>query len=369
MNFINPETISYTEISCVVSHSQEIASYGNKALIVTGRYSAKKSGALDDILTALEKHNTAYIIFDQVEENPSVETVLMAAELGIKESTDFVIGIGGGSPLDAAKAISIMIKNPDKEYDYLFTPGDYDSLPVICIPTTCGTGSEATGVSVLTRHDLKTKVSMKKKLFPVLSLIDPSYLKSLSTSGIRNTSIDAMGHMIESFVNANATSQSKDYVLAGLNLWSKVKNYLSEEDHSDRPDIFWENLARSSNLGGYSIVQPGTSMPHALSYKLTYEYHVPHGMAIGIYEPVFLSMAGEEDRHILMKAMGFDSFKAFTDFINTNCFVPLLRDYITKEALIEITKQALDIFLADAARMSKLTFELNKELFFKYFEV
>ena len=89
----------------VVEHAKDIARYGRKALIVTGRYSAKHNGALLDVQRAMDETGTKYEVFDKVEENPSVETVMEARDFGVSKGVDFVIGIGGGSPMDAAKAI------------------------------------------------------------------------------------------------------------------------------------------------------------------------------------------------------------------------------------------------------------------------
>ena len=156
MKFYMPTKV-YNELDCVTKHSAELAALGTKALIVTGRSSSKKNGSLDDVITALETHRISYAVFSEVEENPSVETVMKARDLGLSSGADFVIGIGGGSPLDAAKAIAVMLQNPDKDWQYLYESTSAKALPIAAIPTTCGTGSEVTGVAVLTRHDLKTR--------------------------------------------------------------------------------------------------------------------------------------------------------------------------------------------------------------------
>ena len=100
----------------MAAHGKELAALGKKALIVTGRSSAKKTGALQDVTAALESNRTGYVIFDRVEENPSIETVMQARDLAVAEQVDFCIGIGGGSPMDAAKAIALMAANPGNGY-------------------------------------------------------------------------------------------------------------------------------------------------------------------------------------------------------------------------------------------------------------
>lgn len=148
MKFHMPVKV-YCEHDCVKTHSDEWTSLGHKALIVTGRSSAK-NGALADVTDSLNAHQISYCIFDHTEENPSIEMVMQVRDMGIRENVDFVIGIGGGSPMDAAKAIALMIYHKDKDADYLYQQGDSTALPIVEVPTTCGTGSEVTPISVLT---------------------------------------------------------------------------------------------------------------------------------------------------------------------------------------------------------------------------
>ena len=228
MKFYMPTKV-YNELDCVTKHSAELAALGTKALIVTGRSSSKKNGSLDDVITALETHRISYAVFNEVEENPSVETVMKARDLGLSSGADFVIGIGGGSPLDAAKAIAVMLQNPDKDWQYLYESTSAKALPIAAIPTTCGTGSEVTGVAVLTRHDLKTKVSMTHRIFPTLALVDGKYILKTPHRIIVNTAIDALSHLIESVINTLADEYSDMVAFAGLNAWRACKPFIESE--------------------------------------------------------------------------------------------------------------------------------------------
>ena len=119
MNFYMPAKV-FSEENCVQSHSAELASLGSRALIVTGKSSARRCGAFADVTAALKKHGVTWVEFAEVEENPSVETVMKARDLGCLEKTDFVIGIGGGSPMDAAKAVALMIRHADHDWTYMY---------------------------------------------------------------------------------------------------------------------------------------------------------------------------------------------------------------------------------------------------------
>lgn len=355
---------NYVEFDAVKNHAPELSALGTKALIVTGRSSARKCGALDDVAGVLESAGIPYEIFDSVEENPSIETVMAARDKGIASGADFVIGIGGGSPMDAAKAVAVMIKNSSSDWDLLYENEQAGGVPVACIPTTCGTGSEVTAVSVLTRHDLKTKLTAKQKLFPDLSLVDPVYLDKAPLSIIRSTSIDAMGHMLESFINTKSTEQSRACALEGLRVWSRVKHYIENglpEDTAARREVLMD-LALSSNLGGLSIVTPGTSLPHGMSYVLTYEKHVPHGIAIGIFQTGYLDQAAENDKQLLLDAMGFEDMSGFREFIRRTCIGPMFNSYMTREEFSDIMQSSAVTFLNNPARMEKIPYPMDEKV-------
>ena len=178
----------YEEPGCVRGHKEVFEAAGEKALLVTGRHSARANGSLENVTSVLDEAGIAYVLYAEVEENPSIETVMKARDYGIAEGADFVVGIGGGSPMDAAKAIAVMMAHPGEDADYLYDSekaredadplagGTAVRLPLILIPTTCGTGSEVTGVSVLTIHKKKTKSSLPHKVFADVALIDGKYL-------------------------------------------------------------------------------------------------------------------------------------------------------------------------------------------------
>ena len=159
-------TIVFSEEDCVRNHANELALMGTKAMIVTGKHSSRANGSLNDVEEALKSQNVSYVIFDDIEENPSVETVVKACDMGIKEKVDFIIGIGGGSPLDASKAIALLIANPDKDETVLYENIPLGYIPLACVPTTCGTGSEVTPYSILTLHKQRTKRSISHKISP-----------------------------------------------------------------------------------------------------------------------------------------------------------------------------------------------------------
>ena len=305
----------YSEENCVNSHAKELTSYGKKAMIVTGKNSAKKCGALADVEQALQQAQLAYVIFDKIEENPSVETVMKATEVGIHEQVDFVIGIGGGSPLDAAKAIALMIANPQEAKEVLYESKQLQALPVVCIPTTCGTGSEVTPYAILTIHEQKTKKSISHRIYPAMALLDAKYLQSMSYEGLVNTAVDALAHLIESYLNTNANEWNRIYSMEGMRIWGTFKYRLKENQLVQEDYV---KMLHASMIAGMAIAHTGTSLPHGLSYPVTYELGVPHGKAVGMFLGGFVAgYQNQEEVKTILEVLGFETVESFCRYMTS----------------------------------------------------
>lgn len=317
----------------VFNHSKELAK-GKKALIVTGARSAEATGALKDVTRALKREAVDYVVYNKIEPNPSIEAIMDATAFGKEEGVDFVIGIGGGSPLDAAKAIALMLYHKDKDAEYLYREGDDTALPVVAVPTTCGTGSEVTGISVLTIHEKKTKGSMSHKVYPALAFIDPNYLTYAPEEVLKNTAMDALCHLFESYYNTQADEESRKYVRKGLAFWQKSKEVLLGERPAELPD-YW-NLMLASTWAGLAIAKDGTSLPHGLSYYLTYHNDIPHGKACGMFLAKYLEVCNADPE--LLRLAGFHSTEEVHDFFLRTCGKPS----VTKDDLMATVQTLLD---------------------------
>jgi len=350
MLFYMPTKI-YSEKVCVKNHREEIASFGTKAMIVTGRSSSRKNGSLGDVEEVLKKEKIAYVIFDEIEENPSIETVMRARKIGLDENVDFVIGIGGGSPIDAAKAIALMIANPEESEDILYMAKELTYLPVICVPTTCGTGSEVTPYAILTIHEKRTKKSISHRIYPALALLDYSYLKSMPREGLVHTAVDALAHLMESYLNANSNEWNRVYSREGLQVWQQIKEPLQSGELQDSD---YEKLLRASSLAGMAITHTSTSLPHGLSYTLTYELGLPHGQAVGYYLAGFVSLYKDKNAvNEVLNLLGFEDDVAFETFMNG-----LLGKIEVPERLLE---KAAKTILADARKLKNYPFTVTEE--------
>lgn len=281
-------TLIYQEENCIKAHAAEMASFGTHAFIITGKYSSKKNGSLSAVMEALEEREIKITLFDEVEENPSIETCEKAARIGLEKGVDFCIGIGGGSPLDATKAIALLIGNGMDQGDIFYQNTDLgkNALPVICVPTTAGTGSEATPYAILTIHKECTKRSIAYRIFPKLALCDPNYLMTASSSVLISTAVDALAHLIESYLNSNATVYSKMLCEKGLTLWGSFAHklsFLATQGKQEWEKCDFENMMLASTIAGMAISHTGTSIPHGLSYGVTYETNLAHGAACGLF--------------------------------------------------------------------------------------
>ena len=341
------------ESEAVKKNAGLLASFGTKALIVTGKNSARKNGSYDDICEALDSMNVPHVLFDGVEENPDVETVMHARDLGLAEGADFVIGAGGGSPMDAAKAVALMIRHKDEGADYLYRAGaPSDTVPVIEVPTTCGTGSEVTPVSVITVPEKHTKISIKHKVFPQLALIDGKYLRTASGFVLNSTAIDALTHLIESFLNRKMTDYTRMCVDGGLRLWKKSLPVVRGLKAADDTDL--ANMMRASMMAGMSIAQGGTTLPHGLSYPLTFYERIPHGKAVGYFTAGYLACAAEKDREYLLGAAGFESLEDFQQVLASACGSVEVSDDLLNAAVDEIS--------GNQAKLSAVPFECTREI-------
>lgn len=354
MLFYMPTKV-YSEPGCVEKHAGELASFGKRAMIVTGRNSARKCGALADVTAALEAFGCGYVIFDRVEENPSIETVMEARSIALAENVDYFIGIGGGSPMDAAKAISLMTANPQEDEGVFYTPKKLHHLPVVCIPTTCGTGSETTPYAILTRHALRTKKSISHKIFPALALLDAKYLLSMSPTGLVNTAVDALAHLLESFLNANTNELNRVCSREGLVIWGRFKERLLAGEVSEQD--YWDML-HASMIAGMAITHTGTSLPHGLSYCVTYELGIPHGRAVGMFLGGFVeTYPDQKAAQEAMNLLGFGDTAAFHSYVTR-----LLGEVPVPEQLL---RQGAAALLSDPGKLKNYPFSVTEEALVK----
>lgn len=318
MRFYIPADI-YVEKDCVKNHAQNLLAIGKCAFIMTGKTSAKKNGSLNDITDVLDAGHVPYQIFNQVEENPSTDTVENATKQAREFGADYIIGIGGGSAIDAAKAVALLLANPNLIADNLHKVPEkpLGHAPVVAVPTTCGTGSEATPVAIITNHKIHLKKSIPHRIFPTLALVDGKYLVSAKKSLIINTAVDALAHMVESILNVYSNAFNRMCPEYGLKLWGEFKDALLSDSPVD--EGLYEKLMLTSTIAGMSIAHTSTAVPHGMSYDLTLHQGVPHGPAVGYFLGGYVEVCEKkvaEDVKCILTLLGLKSTADFSEMLD-----------------------------------------------------
>lgn len=293
MDFFMPTRI-ITGVDCVKNNAG-LFRLGENCMIVTGASSAIKSGALDDVIEVLEELGIGYIVYDCIRENPLMSTCFDGGQIAAAQKCDFVIGIGGGSPMDSAKAIAAYAANPIIAPDKIFDAASLcPSLPIIEIPTTSGTGSEGNPYSILTLDGMDKKKTFNSPCsYPKYSFLDPKYTYSLPRSITISTALDAFCHCLESYNSPKFTVMSEQCALFGA---KKIWRALDEMEYGDTiSEKTRERLMNSACVGGIAINTTGTGFPHPMGYNITFYAGVPHGKACGAFVGKYIENAMKDD--------------------------------------------------------------------------
>ena len=242
------------------------------------------AGLLNPILSTFKEIE----VFDTIEANPKSDTINTIAEKIRQIKPDLIIGVGGGSPLDAGKALALLATNPGEIQTYEGKEKyQNDPLPLLAIPTTCGTGSEVTWVSVITDVKRKFKISVKgPKMYPAISIVDPDLIKTLPRNIIASTGLDALTHAVEAFLSKPATTitdtnavKASQLILGSIEgAYKDIKN-----NHEDR-----ENLMLGSTIAGFAFWNSDVTAVHCISESIGAVYDVAHGVANSIFLPYVL---------------------------------------------------------------------------------
>jgi len=264
------------------------------------------TGMKEQVVELLKISGMDCQIFDKVDPEPKISLADEGAKLALKAKCDIVIGIGGGSAMDVAKAIAVLAANKGKAVDYLGlnkVPGP--GLPKIMIPTTAGTGSEVTFTSVFVRPDLKKKEGMNSPfLYPELALLDPLLTVSLPPGPTASTGIDALCHAIESYTSINASPMSE---LLSLEAIALISENLRTAVHDGTNIAAREKMLLGSLYAGLGLANAGVTAVHSLSYPLGGKYGIPHGLANTVLLPHVMSynISGAQEKFVdIAEAMG-----------------------------------------------------------------
>lgn len=277
----------------------------SKVLLVMDQTLSKKE-ICDRISEVLRKGRVKTFLYPEVTPEPAPELADVGAEMAKKEKVGCVIGVGGGSTMDVAKAIGVLAKNEGKAVDYIGLglvkkPG----LPTIMAPTTAGTGSEVTFTSVFTMREKKAKGGINSPyLYPDTAILDPELTLELSPEVTAYTGMDALTHAIESFTSLQAHFMSEPISLKAIEI---ISANLRGSVFNGSEYQYRENMMRGSYLAGLGLAMSGVGAVHALAYPLGALFDVPHGIANALMLPYVLeyNYPGNMDKFtIINQAMG-----------------------------------------------------------------
>ena len=271
--------------------------YGTKALIVTGRSSAKKSGLYDKVNDSLKAAGLDSVLFDTVAQNPLTTTAIEGAEFAKANDCDVVVAIGGGSIMDCAKAIAFLAVNDGDINDYIFNRKVSDkALPLVLIPTTCGTGSEGNGFAVLTNPENGDKKSLRSNaVIAKASIVDPECMMTMPKRVLASVGFDALCHSMEAYTSKIAQPFTDALALYAIELIADclVDLYNGSEDSKK-----WEELTIASTIGGMVINQAGVTLAHGMEHPASGLKDIVHGHGLAALTPSIIdaSWKGNEEK-------------------------------------------------------------------------
>jgi len=257
------------------------------------------TGFSERLTGLLGKAKIGFVLYDKAAPEPPIELADEGAKLAIRKKCDGVVGIGGGSAMDLAKAIAVLAANKGKAENYLGlnkVPGP--GLPKIMVPTTAGTGSEVTFTAVFIRKKLKKKEGMNSPyLYPELALLDPELTLSLPPHPTATTGIDALCHAIESYTSINASPMSELLSLEAIRL---ISDNLRTAVHDGTNIEAREAMLLGSLYAGLGLANAGVTAVHSLSYPLGGKYGISHGLANTIMLPrvMAFNLPGAQEKFV-----------------------------------------------------------------------
>jgi alcohol dehydrogenase class IV len=267
---------------------------GKKCLVVSGQRFARMTGLLDRLTVLLEKAHVSCEVFARVEPNPMPQTVQEGVQLARSFKARWLLALGGGSAIDAAKAIALQAVNQGELQQ--FAQGmrpETTPLPTLAIPTTAGTGSEVTPYSIITNSKDQDKFAINlPELFPRLAFLDPQLTLSCPEQLTTDAALDALCHAVEAYFSKRRSPLTD--LLSNYAMGLILRNIFTVREQPHNLQVRGQLLLASS-VAGMAIANSGTLLPHALGYPLTIRYNLAHGRATALLEFGFLKKMEQVD--------------------------------------------------------------------------
>lgn len=277
---------------------REAAKYGREIMVVTGRGSTKKTGVLERVLRSLKGAGLEVIVFDRIEPNPRASTVDEGGTIAREQKCDLIVALGGGSAMDAAKAIATVAVSGRPIYEYMAgnQTGRWkellpirEALPIITIPTLAATGSEANSGAVITNWETNEKASISgPALYPVAAILDPELTYTVPPSYTADGCVDIFTHLYEGYLTGEKDAYVQDEIAEGLmrTVIRYAKTALDEpENYEARASILWASTLALIGIAGEGR---GGSFPvHQMEHSLSGHHDISHGRGLAILTPPY----------------------------------------------------------------------------------
>lgn len=352
--FVLNET-SYHGAGAIKEIATEVKGRGFKKAFVCSDPDLIKFGVTKKVTDVLDNANIDYEIYSEIKPNPTIENVQTGVVAFKASGADCIIAIGGGSSMDTAKAIGIIIKNPDfadvRSLEGV-APTTNKCVPIIAVPTTAGTAAEVTINYVITDTQKNRKmVCVDPKDIPVVAVVDPDMMSSMPKGLTAATGMDALTHAIEGYITAGAWELSDMFHLKAIEIISNSLRGAVENTPQGR-----EGMALGQYVAGMGFSNVGLGIVHSMAHPLGALYDTPHGVANAIILPTVMEYnapaTGEKYRNIA-KAMGVDGVDGMTldeaRKAAVNAVKKLSKDVGIPENLKDIVKPEDVDFLAQSA--------------------
>ena len=341
---------------------REAQGLGRRALVVTGASAMRKHGCLDRAEVSLREAGVEPVVFDGVPPNPTDAVVDQGAEVARRERCDLVIGLGGGSPMDAAKGIAVGATHEGGIWEYIRpTDGGRRSvtsatLPIVCVPSTAGTGSEVTPFAVISNPDVVEKAALfDATIFPRVAVVDPELTFSAPPDVTAATGVDAFAHALESYVAVRAQPFSDALAREAIRLVGRFLPPLVRDGADEGARC---QMVLASLLAGAALSNPGGGVMHALEHPITARFgEVSHGQGLAAVMPacVWFSYAharGKFDDVAHLLGADAASGPPGDATVVLDAIQRLLRDAHMDVSLAQfgITAADCDVIAADTAR-------------------
>lgn len=374
-NFFNPTRVLFGAGELNNLHKQAMP--GKKAMVVISNgKSTRENGTLDRTLEQLSMAGVETALFDKVEANPLKSTVEAGAKFAKENDCDFVVALGGGSVMDAAKVMAMYALQPGELWDYVagstgkMKPLVNPTLPVIAITTTAGTGSEVDQWGVVTNPETNEKIGCggMDSLFPVLAVVDPELMLTVPPKFTAYQGFDALFHSVEGYISIVSSLMSDMVQLAAI---ENIGKYLPRAVKDGNDLEAREHVAFANTMSGYSMVVGSCTSEHSMEHAMSaYHQNLPHGAGLIMiskeYYTHFINKHCCDERFVRMaQALGKADAKEPIDFITAlvdlqkACGVAELKmsDYgIQKDECMTLAKNARatmgGLFACDPVQMT-----------------